>query len=108
LLGRKIDVVNNEESSTGQHIPQARHSGRRGEITAIFGLTVIVQRPLSPEQVVYFFRQVLGVPMVSKEVLSQGTADYQSWVEALSHGALIRIWFVSFPGLGTGVRLICE
>src|SRR5215467_12704630 len=27
-----------------------------------------------PEQVVYFFRQVLGVPMVSKEVLSQRTS----------------------------------
>jgi len=35
-----------------------------------------------PEQVVYFFRQVLGVPVVSKEILSQRTADYQSWVEA--------------------------
>ena len=35
-----------------------------------------------PEQVVYFFRQVLGVPVVSKEILSQRTNDYQSWVEA--------------------------
>src|SRR3974390_2625482 len=37
-----------------------------------------------PEQVVYFFRQVLGVPMVSKEVLSQRTTDYQAWVEAFA------------------------
>src|ERR1700758_4335494 len=37
-----------------------------------------------PEQVVYFFRQVLGVPVVSKEVLSQRTADYQSLGEGLS------------------------
>jgi hypothetical protein len=37
-----------------------------------------------PEQVVYFFRQVLGVPVVSKEILSQRTADYQSWVEAFA------------------------
>jgi len=37
-----------------------------------------------PEQVVHFFRQVLGVPMVSKEVLSQRTNDYQSWVEAFA------------------------
>jgi len=34
------------------------------------------------EQVVYFVRQVLGIPVVSKEVLSQRTRDYQSWVEA--------------------------
>jgi hypothetical protein len=28
-----------------------------------------------PEQVVHFFRQVLGIPVVSKEILSQRTAD---------------------------------
>src|SRR5438309_662161 len=37
-----------------------------------------------PEQVVHFFRHVVGVPMVSKEVLSQRTADYQAWVEAFA------------------------
>lgn len=37
-----------------------------------------------PEQVVYFFRQVVGVPMVSKEVVSQRTNDYQQWVEAFA------------------------
>src|SRR3984893_6308844 len=37
-----------------------------------------------PEQVVHFFRQVLGIPVVSKEILSQRTADYQSWVEAFA------------------------
>ena len=35
-----------------------------------------------PEQVVYFFRQVLAIPVVSKEVLSQRTNDYRNWVEA--------------------------
>jgi hypothetical protein len=35
-----------------------------------------------PEQVVYFVRQVLGLPVVSKEVLSQRTANYRDWVEA--------------------------
>jgi len=35
-----------------------------------------------PEQVVYFFRQVLGIPVLSKEVLSQRTNDYRNWVEA--------------------------
>src|SRR6201982_27136 len=37
-----------------------------------------------PEQVVYFFRQVVGVPVVSKEVLSQRTTDYQAWVEGFA------------------------
>jgi hypothetical protein len=35
-----------------------------------------------PEQVVYFFRQVVGVPVVDKTILSQRTGDYQQWVEA--------------------------
>ena len=35
-----------------------------------------------PEQVVYFVRQVLGHPVVSKEVLSQRTDDYRTWVDA--------------------------
>jgi hypothetical protein len=39
---------------------------------------------LRPEQVVHFFRNVVGVPAVSKEVLSQRTADYQAWVEAFA------------------------
>src|SRR5487761_1678813 len=40
-----------------------------------------------PEQVVHFVREVLGIPVVSKEVLSQRTNDYQRWVEsyALNH-----------------------
>ena len=37
-----------------------------------------------PEQVVHFFRNVVGVATVSKEVLSQRTADYQAWVEAFA------------------------
>jgi hypothetical protein len=35
-----------------------------------------------PENVVYFFRQVVGVPSVTKEVLRKRTDDYQGWVEA--------------------------
>src|SRR5215467_538242 len=35
-----------------------------------------------PEQVVHFFRNVVGVASVSKEVLNQRTGDYQAWVEA--------------------------
>ncbi len=37
-----------------------------------------------PEQVVYFFRQVIGVSAVTKEVLSQRTGDYQGWVESFA------------------------
>jgi len=37
-----------------------------------------------PEQVVYFFREVLGLPVVDKEVLSRRTHDYQCWVEAFA------------------------
>jgi hypothetical protein len=38
-----------------------------------------------PEQVVHFFRNVVGVAAVGKEVLSQRTVDYQAWVEAFAH-----------------------
>src|ERR1700692_4131163 len=37
-----------------------------------------------PEQVVHFFRQVVGAPVVSKELLSQRASDYQTWVEAFA------------------------
>src|SRR3977135_3251316 len=37
-----------------------------------------------PAQVVHFFRNVVGVATVSKEVLSRRTADYQNWVEAFA------------------------
>jgi hypothetical protein len=40
-----------------------------------------------PEQVVYFFRQVLGLAAVDKEVLSRRTTVYQQWVEAFAFGA---------------------
>jgi len=36
------------------------------------------------EQVVYFFRQVVGVAAVEKSTLSQRTNDYQNWVEAFA------------------------
>src|SRR5262249_6012593 len=37
-----------------------------------------------PENVVYFFHQVVGEPVITKEVLAKRTADYQSWVEAFA------------------------
>jgi hypothetical protein len=44
-----------------------------------------------PEQVVYFVRQVLGLPVVSQEVLRQRTCDYRDWVEAYARNHHIPI-----------------
>src|SRR5437868_15446585 len=44
-----------------------------------------------PEQVVYFFRDVVGVPIVDKTVLSQRTGDYRQWVEAFARNHRIPI-----------------
>jgi hypothetical protein len=44
-----------------------------------------------PEQVVHFVRQVLGIPVVSKEVLSQRTDGYRNWVEAFARNHRIPI-----------------
>ena len=52
-----------------------------------------------PEQVVHFVREVLGIPMVSKEVLSQRTNHYQNWVEAFARNHRIPIEWA-----GKGVR----
>ena len=40
-----------------------------------------------PELVVRFFRNIVGVAEVSKEVLGQRTNDSQSWVEAYARKA---------------------
>src|SRR6478672_5972600 len=37
-----------------------------------------------PEQVVYFFRDVAGVPVVDKAALSKRTGEYRGWVEAFA------------------------
>src|ERR1039458_9891851 len=37
-----------------------------------------------PEQVVYFFRNVTGVPVVDKGALSKRTGEYRGWVEAFA------------------------
>lgn len=44
-----------------------------------------------PELVVHFFRDIVGVAEVSKEVLSQRTNDYQRWVEAYARNQAIPI-----------------
>ena len=37
-----------------------------------------------PENVVYFFHQVVGIPLITKEVLKQRTEDYQGWVKGFA------------------------
>ena len=37
-----------------------------------------------PEHVVHFFRQVIGVTAIDKNVFFQRTKDYQDWVEAFA------------------------
>ena len=44
-----------------------------------------------PGQVVYFFQQVVGEPVVGKEVLSRRTNEYQGWVEAFARNHRIAI-----------------
>ena len=44
-----------------------------------------------PEQVVYFFRDVVGVPVVDKTALSQRTGEYRQWVEAFARNHQIPI-----------------
>src|SRR5437660_12451944 len=41
-----------------------------------------------PEQVVFFFRQVVGAPVVSKELLSQRTTDYQKKPRWAANGSI--------------------
>jgi hypothetical protein len=52
-----------------------------------------------PEQVVHFVREVLGIPVVSKEVLSRRSNDYQNWVEAFARNRRIPMEWA-----GKGVR----
>src|ERR1700740_2524389 len=44
-----------------------------------------------PEHVVKFFRDVVGVPVITTESLRQRTNDYQSWVEAFARNHQIPI-----------------
>ena len=44
-----------------------------------------------PEGVANFFHMVVGIPVISKELLSQRTADYQTWVEAFARNHRIPI-----------------
>jgi hypothetical protein len=52
---------------------------------------VLPQGPREIDQVVYFFREVVGVAAVTKEVLSGRTGDYQGWVEAFARNPEVPI-----------------
>ena len=52
-----------------------------------------------PERVVNFFHMVAGIPVISKEVLRQRSADYQNWVEAFARNHRIPMEWAE-----TGVR----
>src|SRR5262249_22340742 len=55
----------------------------------------VSQRLSRPDQVVYFFRQVVGVETVDKPVLRERTTVYQHWVEAYARNHAIPIeWAV--------------
>src|SRR5712671_7833327 len=78
--------------------PQPSRRGQMELFTKLFGSLlvfvyhcfdrIVIHGYLSaltrPEQVVYFFRQVVGVAAVDKEVLSRRTGEYQDWVEAFA------------------------
>ncbi|HEY1757635.1 MAG TPA: hypothetical protein VGG72_19840 [Bryobacteraceae bacterium] len=51
--------------------------------TTVFVINGCLSNLSRPEQVVYFFRQVPGIPIVTKEVLGKRTEEYKAWVEAL-------------------------
>ena len=56
--------------------------------TVIHGYLTGLSRP---EHVVHFFREVVGVPVITKETLRQRTNDYQSWVEAFARNHRVPI-----------------
>jgi hypothetical protein len=60
-----------------------------------------------PEWVVNFFHHVVGVPVVSREILSQRTADYQNWVEAFARNHRIPIECALVRGYTAGCGAGC-
>jgi hypothetical protein len=44
-----------------------------------------------PGQVVHFFQNVVGEPVIGKEVLSRRTNEYRGWVEAFARNHAIAI-----------------
>ena len=44
-----------------------------------------------PEQLSYFYRNVLGIEPITKEALAQRTQEYQRWVESYARNHTIPI-----------------
>src|ERR1035438_7650498 len=57
-----------------------------------------------PEQVVYFFRDVMGVPVVDKAVLSKRTGEYRGWVVAFARNHKIPM---EWAQKGSARRITC-
>ena len=49
-----------------------------------------------PEQVVYFFRHILGIPIVSKEAIGKRTDDYRNWVDAFARNEYLPSIYSAF------------
>src|SRR5580692_11805074 len=65
-----------------------------------------------PEQVLHFFRNVVGVAVVDKEVFSRRTADYRLSIRPIVHVKGIRStmtdWHAAFMKLHDAWRLVPE
>src|SRR6202140_5003648 len=61
-----------------------------------------------PEQVVHFFRQVIGVPILSKEVLAQRTYGVYFIFKSMEQGATFRISVPKFPTKDPNHRILAH
>src|SRR5881296_907791 len=71
MEGRPVDRLS---ELLGQHVQFAYTSLDR------IVLNGYLDRLQRPENLVYFFREVVGVPCVTPEVLMSRTAPYRAWV----------------------------
>jgi hypothetical protein len=92
---RKKAIVTNAMEAVGESVEQPRRRSRRAmdlftrrsatcrssftTVSTIYRHIRLPQRIVTARAGVNFFRQIVGVPVLSKEVLSQCTADYQKW-----------------------------
>ena len=61
-----------------------------------------------PEQVVHFFRQVIGVPILSKEVLAQRTYGVYFIFKSMEQGPTFRISVAKFPTKDPNHRILAH
>src|ERR1700751_1346288 len=105
----RISSARRKSLPSPMRLPGPRRMGLRGAVMELFIKLfgdllvfvyhcfdrIVIRGYLSglsrPEQVVHFFRCIVGAPIISKEVLSQRPADYQKWVEAFARNHNIPI-----------------